>query len=672
VGNKSVMNQYLNDMLSQSLYHSGRKFRDDHHHPFITDVITAGNQGRPTFHREWLSTAEEWVQGCKRISQTQVAKRILAFASSREREEELARAAKGRGRRSSSCANDYEGLTGRTRATSNAGELDGTPKQDTPTKGILDSIINKTANMDLSTSESAQDNSQWLGKEIRGVRKKLNQISKLHESEAKSIVLTTAEQAKVDRRPVLEAELHVYETALEEVEKRIRELVLQDQQKHPNTFNPLAEMDVHCSKDSETTLETMVEQGEESFDMVYACEICAIKCPDKTSFELHQNGRKHRNRLSQVAEDEKQKAAESIMAQKQLEQVKATTATPPSVKTTKKKANAWGNNSAPQPKFKLPPPPHPVVAQVATTRNKASGKSFSVSTSKTPPTLPSPTAGFQGILRGQQGAKKKNSPLPNSPHSKTPPPTWATPSAVVSPVSNSRAPFHLHTASDSATSSTTPRSGQRNSYSLADFLAPKPQTTPTPTKIATSSAWGSVPAKPAKMVTRTAAVATTKKSKSLAEIQAEEAAFKSRQDRLYIVDDSGESSWFIERRERADSLHAIQESAEQERERQRMVEEQLAIEAQIKKEVAAQKEQQKKGTPNGKKHKKKNSPNKTTNTLARKKNLPQPKLGDLQNSAPKSGHEKTKRPATKSRQPKKKSEGLEKISSAESSTGSAS
>lgn len=635
MGKKGVMEQYLNNMLAQNLYHSGRKFRDDHHHPFITDVITAGNKGKPTFHREWLSTTEEWVQGCKQISQSSVARQILAFAASREQEDELAVAAKGRKRRASSSANEYDGSTGRARATSYGGEQDGASKERPPSEGVLDAIINKTATMDLSTKELADKNSCWLGKEIRGVRKKLNQIEKLRESEAKSIVLTIAEQAKVERRPVLEAELHVYETALEEVKKRIQELILEDQKQYTTAGERLAEKNVPKAQDPEMKLETMVEEGEESSNTTYACEICGIRCPDKTSFELHQNGRKHRNRLAQVAEAEQQKAAESIMVQKQLEQVNALTSTPRSSAKARQK-NVWGASCTPPPKFKLPPPPHPVVAQVAPQNNVAF-------TPKTPPQVPA--ANFQSILLEQQASQKKNSPQPKSLYTKVAFPIWT--GATASPNPNKQAPFHLHAAPDLTGS--TSRSGQRNAYSLADFLAPKPQATPT--KIATTSAWSSTPTKVVKIATKMAG-----KSKSLAEIQAEEADMKARQDRLYAAGDNGETSWFIERRERADSLHAIQEAAEKDRETQLMIQEQLAIEAQIKKELAAQREQNKKATSSGDRQTKKNAPNKSNKSPANNKNSPQPKPRENMQgkSNARSGNEKTRRPANKPRQPKRK------------------
>ncbi len=597
VGKKSVLNQYLNDMLAKNMHRVSFKGRDDHHHPFITDVVTVGHVGRPTFHREWLSTTEEWIRGCQELSKSSVVRQFLALASIHEHDG-LIRLRQGRLRASSSCASESEAMTGRTRSLSYPSEEEHRPQ--TLREGTLDRIINKTANMDLSTSDLAQEKSIWLAKEIRAVRKKLNQITKLRDAEAKSIVLTSDEQAKLDRHPVLEAELHIYQTALDEVEKRIHELISVDQHKCQvaTTDDTIeSEDNVASCKSSKN-----VDEGkpvsksfeQESLESSYSCEICGIKCPDNTSFELHQNGRKHRNRMLQVEEKEKQRAAQSIIAQKQLEQVKSPTETI-SIASTKK--NAWGVSSTPPPKFKLPPPPHPVVAQVVTPTTIAVKNTLFAPSLKV-----SPVPNFQNIL-GQKEAIKERAPNPTPLQQKTVSPVWT--KSTQSPVSN-RSPFHLHPAPNLTLQP--PSSGQRSSYSLGDFLAPKPTVKPTPKVTPTVVAWTS----PAKAIRNEA---LTVKPKSLAEIQAEEVDFKAREDRAYVCSDGKESSWFIERRERADSLHAIQQAAEVERETQLMIQEQLEIEAQIKKEIAAQrkkeKEQQdKKAGSIVKRPKKRNNPNK--------------------------------------------------------------
>jgi hypothetical protein len=579
VGKKSVMNQYLNDMLADSLHQSGERYRDDHHHPLIMDVITAGNKGKPTFDREWFSTTEEWIQGCTELTRSPVVQRILADVTAREYEEDI-KILRNRPRGSSSCASDYE--LSRKRSASFASDQ-GAINEPESRKSILDECIKNTANMDLSTSRLASDKSIWLAKEMRGVRKKLSQIVKLQESETKSIVLSTEQRAKVDRRQVLEAELTVYETALDEVERRIKEMSSEEKERksRKSSKEQGEKKGLQSADDSQTaqkgTLEKDPSFEEKLADKSYTCEICGIKCPDKNSYELHKNGRKHRNRVAQVAEEEKEKAAKSILEQHQLEQVKSTAVfTRPSEKKAK---NAWGVPSG-QPKYKLPPPPHPAVAQVApASQSPRKASSPKVLTPATPKisSMASPAASFDKILR-ERGAKAK-SPKAKSSTPLTSSPMWASPS----PGSTRCVPLNIYSASDLTPAPSTADGAQRNSYSLADFLAPKP----TPKGKAAGAAWSSPKAaKP------------TSSTKSLAEIQSDEVDFKTRQDHAY---GKGGGTWFIERRERADSLHAIQELAVNEREEQLLIEEQKAVEAQIQEELALHRQKEKKEGSSAKK-----------------------------------------------------------------------
>jgi hypothetical protein len=589
---KSVLNQYLNAMLAKSMHHTCEETRDNRHHPFITDAITAGHKARSSFQRAWISSIEEWVTGCQELSRSPWVQEVLAVMRAREQEAESTRLAQRRERSSSLCNVEMDTPKGKARALSCSSEAD---NQQVCREGTLDKIINKTATMDLSTTELAQEKSTWLAKEIRGVRKKLSQISKLRESEAKSIVLTSDERAKLERRPVLEAELHIYQTALEEVEKRIHELLLESQEKsHAAKANDAVkemEADVVLQK-KEMALESKDDLDTDkgvALHSKFTCAVCSIKCPDKTSFELHQNGRKHRNRVAQVEEEEKQKAAQSIMAKKKFGPESMLKDPPPPVQPVIK--NAWGNSNSPQPKYKLPPPPHPVVAQVPT---PAITKNSNVST---PSHNLSSTADFPSIAR-----EHVPKPKAKSTNQTTASPSSAVKAAATTPISN-RSPFHLHPTPNRTQAPVPPN--QRNAFSIGDFLAPKPPTTPTPKK---------GPAKTWTSPIEATKVASTK-PKTLAEIQAEEADFKAREDRAYKGGDGKESSWFIERRERADSLHAIQEAAARERETQLMIQEQFEIEAQIKAELAAQQrkknapQQHKKNAPHEKKSRKRNNGN---------------------------------------------------------------
>lgn len=450
--------------------------------------------------------------------------------------------------------------------------------------------------MDLSTSALAEEQSRWLGKEIRGVRKKLSQIAKLRDSEANSFILTTDERAKMDRKPVLEAELHVYQTALDEVERRIEELALESTDKYPKHKTALIE---NCMEPKESSgqgerskAELCMDETELGNTTRFSCVVCGVKCPDSKSFELHNSGRKHRNRLAQVAEAEKKQAAQSIMAQKQLDEVKLESIS--SVLPSKHaRKNVWGVSANPQPRYTLPPPPHPVVPQVAAPTHAVKLLSQS-KTLKTAPPLPHAThlqstphdkkANMVKTTKHQPPIRQIDASLPSA---------WNVP-ASTPPSTKKALPFHLH-AAPNLTKPFTPNADQRNAYSLADFLVPKPQPKP---KTLSLASWAS----PQKV----AAPAPSPKAKCLAEIQAEEADFKAREDRAC----EGDKVWFMGRRERAGSLHAIQEAAEQERELQLMIQEQMEIEAQIQRDLVAQRRKEK-GQAKGKKGMKKGAADKS-------------------------------------------------------------
>ena len=171
LGKKSELNQYLNDMLADAMHRSGRKYREDHHHPFITDVITAGNSTKPSFDKDWLSNREDWILACKNLSQKAVAQRLLARASQLEYEEDV-KSAKNRTRRASSSdggGGSSSAFSRRRSSSFSAEQASGNNNCSTGRRlevreSNIDKCIKKTANMDLSTSESAKENSIWLGR----------------------------------------------------------------------------------------------------------------------------------------------------------------------------------------------------------------------------------------------------------------------------------------------------------------------------------------------------------------------------------------------------------------------------------------------------------------------------------------------------------------------------
>lgn len=584
------MNQYLNDMLADSLHRSGRRYRDDHHHPFVTDVITAGNTERPKFDRGWLSNKEEWIAGCNELSDKLLTQKFLASISSSRPEEDF-HSVHGR-RRQTSCGGttDFQSTAGRGRSLSTVSDYESNEKTASSsrfTEGVLDNCIKKTANMDLSSSEVAKENSMWLAKEIRGVRKKLNQIKKLQDWESDSATVLSSEQrAKVDRRPTLEAELCIYESALEEAEGRIKDLALEDQnqRKAIHSANGM-ELGAALSRtqNEEMGLEKCIEKvnkqapvEEKQNCKSFACAICSIKCPDQRSFELHKNGRKHRNRVSQAAEREKAKAATTIMERRHLDQVKSpghVVYTPPVAMQPKA---AWGVASA-QPKFKLAPPPHATLPPVSALR--LSWKTYDQSQHQAPlATSAKATASYGSTTTTKKGEKNVKLPAVIEPLNPLGSPVWH------SDQESSRCvPLGIYSSKNLSLATATQASHSK-SFSLADFLAP------------TQSPISQTPGKKSWSSPTPKAISVPK---SLSQIQAEETNFRARQDKAY---EKGGGTWFIERRERADSLLEIQNSTVKEREEREFIEEQKRIEEQIQKELELH--QLRSPTGQGKKNKK--------------------------------------------------------------------
>lgn len=672
-------------MLAETTYRAGKRYRDDHHHPLIFDVLAAGNVGRPTFDRNWFSGFEEWIQGCKELVESKIVRRLLDVAAVREYEED-SNGLNFKARGNSSCQKEYNEFKQRTRSTSGSSLIPDAKE------GHLDRCIKRTANMDLSTIDLVNANAAWLSKEIRGVRKKLKQISNLIDAESQKVVLSSEQKAKVARRPILDTEMSIYESAVEEVTKRMKELNIENQANQKQSSSATvdtcreeikAQNKKIGTKNNELSLVDDAKKVEDPSDSIpdqkedklYFCDICGVKCSDKSNFILHQNGRKHRNREAQLAEEEKEKTAALIRQQQQIELMKsAPIFTPPSKKTVK---NVWGAASS-QPNYKLPPPPHPVLAQVALTPSQRSLKGATPAPPKIKPSSPSsnfkttskdtgrakkmnphqtvntnslsslqnysPAASnFKTLLREQDSAKKmmyggiKESPNPivwdSSPSS-----TRCVPLSAYSDPELCFTPDKVHN-----------RDERSSSISLADFLTPskkKPATSP-----ATAPWMKDLSSKPES--------SPTPNAKSIAQIQAEEENLKSKQDKSY---GKGGGSWYVERRERAESVAEIQKFAQEDLEHRLLVEEQLKIEAQIREENDRRLEKEKsgkdKGGPKRRKKKTKNSircnQNNGTKTEAKASNATK---SNRSNSKNKSSNNVSKKLATKSpRQPRKAAE----------------
>lgn len=603
------MNQYLNDILADTTYRAGRRFRDNHHHPLVFDVLSAGNEERPSFASKWWSHDHGWTKGCKDLAESPGVQRLLAFTEMREYEEDVASGLKAKGRRrASSCNSDCDDSRYRSRSLSggSANELSSKTKERTRS-GSEGSVATNALNADSSTTPLAKQKHSSLSREIRSVRKKIKQIAHLEETEAlRLVVLTKEEKAKVDRRPALEAELKVYETALEEVERRIKEF--SDSNKaEKSSFARLLEKtnaednaasvqkvtfadegandDCVAPKDEKPAEKESQESQEQTEKEQFYCALCSIRCSDKSSLLLHQNGRKHRNRALQAAEEEKKKTATSILEQQHAEQLKQPHICPPNPDNSAPK-NAWGVVPSQPTPFKLPPPPHPVVLPVTPISSKVTkGSTPPLARSRPLPSKasPSPVTSFSLILQEESLKEAKKVTAVKKPYQSPKTPVWET-----TPGSTRCVPISLYSSTSTGQplqpdlSSTSP-----SSISLADFLSPKHAKSAT----AVSSA---------KKATHTATwlrpqvTAQTPNSSSLMQIQAEEAGLREKQDKSTKAGEGG-CSWFVQRRERADSFQAIQMRAKKEQEQQQLIEEQKAIEAQIQVDLRRQREATKKG-----------------------------------------------------------------------------
>eukprot|EP00934_Nitzschia_sp_Nitz4_P005534 Nitzschia sp. Nitz4//NODE_464_length_17123_cov_69.824057//8956//13093//NITZ4_additional_000065-RA//-1//CDS//3329531921//5524//frame0 len=506
LGKKSDMNQYLNDLLLDSLHRSGGRFRDDKHHPLVADIIMAGNNPKAVLQQDWFVSLQEWAEACGTYALQPTFQELVQHKLER-----------------------------RISPTCDTLSLQGVQNRQEPLRdSSLDVCVKKTASIDLSTLGKSQEASAMLTKEIRAVRKKLTQILKLEESQLANDTLTEEELLKVKRRSGLESELSVFQKALGRVDTRLAELRLEEQNVRQETTKQNRE-----EKETLTKSKASAENDEEkTARSKFCCQVCQIRCPDETSLKLHQSGRKHRNKLAQEVEEEQTRAA-NMMERSQLGQLKD----PPKPMASPRQPraqNAWGAPSG-QPIYKLPPPPHPVVAQVPVTSRGAVASKFT-----------------------QVEKTKTVSPQPSSAS------LWATPKKG----STQRVPPGV--CSTPGIAMTSPSKGsQPRTMSLADFLAPSPPKS-APSPIAGKSGWG----KP--MPSKQAALA----AKSLADIQAEEIMFKQREERTPNTKNGGTGSWYIQRRERADSLHAIQQAEEQRRQEELLVQEQLEIERQIQQELA--------------------------------------------------------------------------------------
>jgi alpha-tubulin suppressor-like RCC1 family protein len=558
VGQRSVLDCYLNEqLLGSQLTSCDDDDRDKRLHPLIRQVIFAGNVEKPTFGKDRLSRVDNWVDACERLGQDSLTRSTITLLKERD-----------------SCVDgsrvfDFEKRSRSLSLSANSLGIDGS-------RARASSICSErckqlTANMNLSTKVLAEAKLTSLSKEVRAVRKRLLHIEKLQSSNTEGSLFTPEQQQKLSRKILLEADLSRFEPAIEAAELRIKSFRRIEVELE-------ADKDGICvNKDEEEPHENIAEKAESvSAPFHLRCDVCKITCPDKTSYELHVNGRKHRNRLTQVADEEKRHtAAQMVQEQQKLLLISRPNCFVEASNEIAKKSNPWSKKDSVQPIFKLPPPPHPVVSLVDNPKisgpdtkmslrdimaEESAKKSVKMTSKKIPFALPAGYVLPEMKSPPWEAAKNEASS------------SWKTPTKI------------LHTASAS-------RGDVRQRYSATEAAAsPRQHGWSTPTS--------------------NVKVHLIKGSSCFQDIQQQELEFKLKQDRTFRSD----GKWFIEQRERAESIHEIQSAAVKQEEERRLVEEQIEIEKQIYAEIAARKAQEERKT---KQHARKPKPKPRSKSLGK-------------------------------------------------------
>eukprot|EP00977_Amphora_coffeiformis_P001392 scaffold287_cov173-Amphora_coffeaeformis.AAC.6 len=571
VAQRSVLDAYLNEQLSGATLEANQTERDRTYHPLVDDVVFAGSKLSALNTITTPCSKEDWITACEKLSRSEKLRLFLHSVGNQGPSFTIARR--------------------RTRSLSNVAEN----SRDDATS-CSDRCLELATDMDLSTKELAEQKQLQIVKELRGVKKRLNQIIRLEENGASS--LTAEQQEKIARRPQLEADLRVFEPALAKVEKRIKyfsETMREETSKieEKEDDSPQSMGDDHMQKRSDSTEVKSLK-----------CNLCGITCPDTGSYTMHMNGRKHRNRVVHAKEEEEAKAAAEIVAKRNVKKMMGLQ--PSSPESTKV---AWAKHTKSMPKIpcKLPPPPHGtpealVESQLLkspigkpTLKEIMKEESLSRSTSRAPIKAVTTPRGANTKMRSSPMVATPSPlvlPDDTAPPLKSPP--WASPSAKVS-----TAPILL----SPATTPGTPKSVKnKGSFSLADFIK-KPST-----PLSTSPQLNAAPWTCPNPVAAALSPRSEKKNAvSLADIQQQELASKDTEVQTFQTLTGETSKWFIQRRDRTGSLLEIQDQTNKEREEQLLIEEQFRIEKMIAEENARRTKEaaskQRKGKPSNRKKK---------------------------------------------------------------------
>ena len=533
VAQRSMLDTYLNEQLTDSLFETS-KDRDLSYHPLILDFLECGSLGNCYETRDSQNFVD-WLPACEELAKRDTTREIIRAAN----------------------APKSQNLASRDRIVS----IDQGKRGNVGARlSCSTRCLELTEGIDLSSKASAEFNLSMINKETRGVKKKLNQIARLQEGSVDQ--LTLEQREKIARRPQLEADLSILEPAIDHIKKRISQLIHEEIQ---------GEVIREMSEEKETKISTdgaCLSRSEEvssieAPNVILRCDACNVRCSDERSYQLHVNGKKHRNRLHQLEMEEEKKITTKLAFDAKFPSKHAPISHTDHTKNSSSKglSDTW-------PPYSLPPPPHHppdyLVTDGGNTPGKVNKKSVCLSdimkeeeSKKLPAIRVSAPPTVQLSLR-----------LPNSQNSQSKLPSWLT-------------------SQDSRSAASTPSKSIADNWkapgsiSLSDFMSPSQSPAPSTPG---SASWASPGAATSAKVRR----------QTFTDIQKEELDFKSKEDQTF----GSNGKWFIERRERAGSLREIQKIEEEERQHQLLVEEQLRIEKQIQEDLESQKRSKK---PKGKK-----------------------------------------------------------------------
>jgi alpha-tubulin suppressor-like RCC1 family protein len=573
VAQRSLLDAFLSEQLSGSTLEVNDLERDQLYHPLLEDLIFAGSQRGPLNTVRVLCEKEDWLTACEQLSRSEklhiladrAFRRQASFTYDRQRSRSLST------------------VTGYTRAV------------DSQKPTCSDRCMELTANMDLSTKELAEQKLALIMKELRGVKKRLNQIAKLENSN--DLILSAEQREKIARRPCLDLDLEAFESGLAKAEKKLK-LYAKDEE-------------MNSDKHTKTPVET---GGIEAQPASLRCNVCGITCPDERSHTMHMNGRKHRNRVVQAKEAEQKKTAAAVMTEHHRH--KLLNMQSQEIQKVYKPAWTKGKKMAAQPTYKLPPPPH--------------GTPDSIVPSSPRPSTAKPT--LKDIMteerRKNAAAPKKKASVVRRPI-KSLVPALSLPAGSAAPLKSppwAVAPLTLSPwASPGSTESPSPAlvssppitvgkpSASNSSFSLADYVK----------KPATASALSSSPKPGGSWKRPNRATATPTNAVRFSEIQQQELTSKEIEDPAFQTPKGESNKWFFERRARSGSLLEIQGEANKERESRLVIEEQFRIERIIAEENAARKQQP--GRKQNKSQSKKKQSSKSSKKSSQdKKSMPRP------------------------------------------------